>query len=89
MWSPVEGCDWSIAEFFVLPAFRRKKVGERAAGILFARHKGVWHVAELRTNRQAIAFWRKVIGRFTSGRFKEVDLKKDQWDGRVQVFTSP
>lgn len=87
-WSPLEGCDWSVAEFFVLPAFRKKQVGERAAAILFARHTGTWHVAEMRKNRQALAFWRKVIGRFTGRRFKEVDVKTAHWDGRVQVFIS-
>lgn len=87
-WSPVAGADWSMAEFFVLAPYRGRGVGERASREVFSRHKGTWHVAEMRTNRAARAFWRKVIGRFTFGRYKELSLKNDQWDGWVQMFVS-
>jgi predicted acetyltransferase len=87
-WSPVEGADWAMAEFFVLAPYRRRGIGEWAARLVFTRHKGTWHVAALRQNRAAIAFWRKVVRRFAPGNHKELNVRGDDWDGRVQVFTS-
>ncbi len=87
-WSPIAGADWAIAEFFVIAPYRRRGIGERAAREVFAHHKGTWHVAEMRENRAARAFWRKVIGRSTSQRYEERNVRNELWDGWVQVFTS-
>lgn len=87
-WSPLPGADWAVAEFFILAPYRRRGIGERAARAVFARHKGIWHVTQRRENRAAIAFWRKVIGRLTSSRYKEVNVRSDLWAGPVQIFAS-
>lgn len=62
---------WKMAEFFVLRGYRRAGVGARAASATFERHPGAWEVHEVRTNLPAQTFWRRVIGRFTSGAFEE------------------
>lgn len=87
--SPLPGPDWAMAEFFVLARYRRRHVGEQAARWLFDKHRGTWHVAELAENRDAQAFWRRVIRRYTAGRSKEITLRDDRWHGPVQVFRSP
>lgn len=87
-WSPRAGADWSVAEFFILPPFRRRGLGERLARAVLERHRGTWHVAQMRSNREAIAFWRKVVDRFTGGRYQDLAVRNEDWDGRVQVFVS-
>ncbi len=66
-----KGIDFSVAEFFVLRKFRRRGVGERIARQLFDRFRGAWQVEQLAANTPAIAFWRKVIARYTNGNFRE------------------
>ena len=51
----------SVAEFLVLPKFRRCGVGRRAAHQLFAEHPGRWHVGKIAGHDAASAFWRRVI----------------------------
>ncbi|MFN8634766.1 MAG: GNAT family N-acetyltransferase [Chloroflexota bacterium] len=80
---------WSMAEFFVMAAYRRRGIGERVARWLFDRHAGTWHVAELRHNVEAQAFWRRAIGSYTNGQFREVELHDERWDGPIQIFVSP
>jgi predicted acetyltransferase len=77
-----------LAEFFVMRRLRRKGVGEAAARSVFDRFGGRWEVRERRENAVAIAFWRRVIGRYTQGRFEETMLDDDRWRGPVQRFDS-
>lgn len=88
--SRLSGADGThdMAEFFVLRRHRREGVGERAARELFGRFRGPWEVRERPANVQAIAFWRRVIERYTGGRFREVLWADDAWHGPVQMFTS-
>jgi predicted acetyltransferase len=89
-WSRLTGdegvCD--VAEFFVMRRYRRRGVGERAAAWLFDRFRGPWEVRQKAENRAAIAFWRRVIDRYTGGRFTEVVLDDERWRGPVQRFDS-
>lgn len=45
-------------------------------------------VSDVRPNLGAHAFWRRVIGRYTDGRFRDVDLDTPRWRGPVQSFES-
>ena len=87
--SPLGEDAWSMAEFFVMAAYRRRGIGGRVARWLFDRHTGTWHVAETRENVAAQAFWRRVIDRYSEGRIREVRLHDERWHGPVQIFTSP
>jgi predicted acetyltransferase len=79
-------CD--MDQFFVLRKYRRQTIGERAAAMLFDRFRGPWEVREQAENHGGIAFWRRAIGRYTSGRFQEVTLTDEPWRGPVQRFDS-
>jgi predicted acetyltransferase len=79
-------CD--LAEFFVLRKYRRRGVGEVAAAWIFDRFRGPWEVREKDENQAGTAFWRKVIGRYTAGRFDEERLDDARWRGPVQRFDS-
>lgn len=61
-----------MSEFFVAPSARRRGVGTRAATLLFSRFDGDWEVLEDESNRDALAFWRRVIGAYTGGRYREI-----------------
>lgn len=50
-----------IAEFFVLPKYRRRRIGESAAHQLFQTFAGDWAVSQLRSNPAATDFWRSAI----------------------------
>jgi predicted acetyltransferase len=79
---------WILAEFFVMRKYRHQGVGEFVASHIFNQFQGEWQVAQIPENVAAIAFWRKVIARFTNNTFIERDLNNDNWRGPVQMFTS-
>jgi|GEM_PF-285755 len=78
-----------INEFFVLPEYRRRGVGEQAARSVFDRFRGRWETAQMASNAPAQAFWRAVIGRYTGDRFQDADRRLGTWQGAVQTFRSP
>jgi predicted acetyltransferase len=75
-----------VAEFFVMKRYRNRAVGARAAAALFDRFAGPWEVRELRGNVAAIAFWRKVIDRYTAGAYTELEWDDERFRGIVQRF---
>ena len=78
------GTDACIAEFYVAPPLRRRGVGETAARRILARWTGRWEISQVPGNTAAIAFWRRTIGRFTAGRYEEIETG----GGLAQRFTS-
>lgn len=53
----------SIAEFMVIPKYRRMGVGRQAAEACFALHDGLWEVKPAYGSESARAFWNQVIAR--------------------------
>jgi predicted acetyltransferase len=80
---------WVIAEFFIMRKYRSGGVGEFAAQQIFDRFPGDWQVGQINENVSATVFWRKVIQRYTGGKFQEVLLDNERWRGPVQIFSSP
>jgi predicted acetyltransferase len=68
---PPGAAQFRMSEFFVAPAARRRGVGARAAQLLFSRFEGEWEVLQDENNRAALAFWRRVVGSLTAGRYQE------------------
>ena len=52
----------SIAEFMVLPKYRRQSVGTQAAKACFSLHDGLWEVKPAYGSTTAKYFWQHVIG---------------------------
>ncbi|HEX5323868.1 MAG TPA: GNAT family N-acetyltransferase [Capsulimonadaceae bacterium] len=75
-----------IAEFFILRKYRRHRVGEEAARQVLDRLPGSWEIAQTSYNAGAQAFWKKLIDRYTNGRFTETLLDNDLWQGPVLAF---
>lgn len=80
--------NWVMAEFFILHKYRQRGIGEYAARAIFDRFPGAWQITQINTNQPAIAFWRKVVGRYTHASYQEHTLDNDHWHGVVQAFTS-
>ncbi len=55
----------SVAEFMVIPKYRRQGVGSRAAKACFALHEGLWEVKPAYGSERARLFWRRVIEQMT------------------------
>ena len=77
-----------VAELFVMKKYRRLGIGARAASVLFDRFAGPWEVREVRGNVGALAFWRKVIERYSGGAFTESEHDDGRFRGTVQRFVS-
>jgi predicted acetyltransferase len=77
-----------IAEFFVMRKYRRSGAGEAMARTIFDRFPGRWEVREIANNLPAQAFWRRIIGRYTGGKFDERAFDEERWRGPVQFFDS-
>jgi predicted acetyltransferase len=75
-----------MAQFFVLKKYRRRGVGSEAARQVFEQVRGRWEVGQMPKNLSAQAFWRRVIGEYTGGRFVEHDLNDERWQGLMQCF---
>lgn len=67
------GSGHSIAEFMVLPKFRRKKVGKKAAIMCFDKYPGNWEVSPVRGSERAYLFWKNVIDDYTEKNNKYED----------------
>lgn len=68
----------SIAEFLVLPRFRRNGVGSEVAKRCFAMYPGNWEVGPADGSDSAYKFWKKVID--------DVTKKNNQLEDGLFVF---
>lgn len=59
----------SIAEFMVIPKYRRNQVGRNAAIQCFEKHKGNWEVSPSYGSEQAYQFWENVIREYANGNY--------------------
>ena len=75
-----------VSEFFIMRKYRRRGAGGEAARRMFDLFPGRWEVSEMAANLPAQAFWRKVIGAYTNGRFEERQWDNARWRGPVQWF---
>jgi predicted acetyltransferase len=78
-----------IAEFYILPCYRKTGLGKGLAFALFDLFPGPWQVRQIPTAKEAIAFWRTVIHDYTQGRYTEDQIEDLHW-GQVirQLFDS-
>lgn len=82
------GTQYDMDQFFVMRKFRRRGLGGAAACNIFDRFRGRWEVRQVVQNLPAQAFWRKVIGQYTGGAYRELPepVRVDEWLDVVQLF---
>lgn len=60
----------SVAEFLILPNYRRNHIGKRVAFDVFNMLKGNWEVEPIENSDEAYYFWKKTIGDYTNNNFE-------------------
>ncbi|MEL6133117.1 MAG: GNAT family N-acetyltransferase [Bacteroidota bacterium] len=63
----------AIAEFFIMPKYRRKGIGIEVAHRIFRMFPGWWEVSAFPVNQPALHFWQHTINRYTDGQFEQVE----------------
>ena len=63
--------DYRMAEFFVTRTRRRLGIGQIAVQLILSRFAGRWEITEYLRNTGAVNFWRRVVARYTQGRYQE------------------
>ena len=59
----------SIAEFLIMPKYRRHHIGKKVAYEIFDKFKGNWEVQPMENNPIAYSFWKNVINEYTNGNY--------------------
>ncbi len=82
------GSQFGFGEFFIMRKFRKQGVGQKVAFKLFDRFRGPWEVRVVTNNESALAFWRKVLHRYTEGNYHELPepVVRGQWECVVTTF---
>jgi predicted acetyltransferase len=63
--------EYRMAEFFVTRSRRRLGIGQMAVHLILSRFAGRWEITEYLRNTEAVDFWRRVVARYTQGRYQE------------------
>ena len=58
-----------IAEFLILPTYRRNHIGKKVAYDIFEMFKGDWEVQPMENNPIAYSFWKNIINEYTNGNY--------------------
>ncbi|MDP1617247.1 GNAT family N-acetyltransferase [Phenylobacterium sp.] len=76
------GCDAAVAEFCILPTWRRAGIGLAAARAVFATTPGLWELQVYEATAPALAFWPRAIAAAGAHEATEISLA----DRRVYRF---
>lgn len=60
----------SVAEFLILPNYRRNHIGKRVAFDIFNMLKGNWEVEPIENSEEAYYFWKKTIEDYTNNNYE-------------------
>lgn len=80
----IKRVDYVINDMFILKGYRGKKISEAAVKLLFDAFKGEYYAEQLKDNKRAIAFWRKI---YAKNELEFLEEEKDDVFG--QFFTVP
>lgn len=83
-----DGRGRNIDEFFVMRCYRRQGTGRWMAEQVFDHWRGFWQIAQIGPNRAAQAFWRRVIDRYSGGRYREFTVQEHGFTIVWQTFDS-
>ncbi|MCI8460276.1 MAG: GNAT family N-acetyltransferase [Bacilli bacterium] len=59
----------SIAEYMVIPKYRRNRIGKTVAMELFNRYRGNWEVKPSFNSKKAYLFWEDVVQEYTDNNY--------------------
>ena len=70
----------SIAEFMIIPKYRRNKIGKAIAFKCFDLFNGNWEVSPSLGSNSAYSFWKNVIDEYTDG--------NNKFEDRIFIFNN-
>ena len=70
----------SIAEFMVIPKYRKNKIGKKIAFECFDMYKGNWEVSPSFGSEPAYLFWKRVIDEYTNN--------NNEYSDRIFMFNN-
>lgn len=73
---------YEVAEFYVVPSFRKQAWGQKFAHAVWRAMPGKWEIKQIAGAEYAAEFWRKTIGAFPPMEFQE-DRYDDSYWGMV------
>lgn len=74
----------SIAEFLIMPQYRRKHIGKKVAIEVFEKYKGYWEVEPIKNSNEAYSFWKKTIEEYTNGNY----IIKNNGTEKIFIFNN-
>ncbi|MCI0767831.1 GNAT family N-acetyltransferase [Bacillus sp. TL12] len=80
--------DYCINDFFLLKAYRGKKIANQAILQLLKQYKGTYYVMQLKNNNTAVNFWKKFYQK-NGIKNQEVEKTSDNKLCLTQTFTVP
>lgn len=63
----------SIAEYLIIPKYRRNKIGKKVAFEIFNKYPGNWEVKPCYNSEKAYLFWKKIIEEYSKDNYKFED----------------
>ncbi len=60
----------SIAEFLIMPQYRRNHIGKKVAIEIFEKYRGYWEIEPIENSEQAYCFWKKTIEQYTNNEYE-------------------
>ena len=73
---------FAVSEFYVLPCFRKRKLGKAFAHKIWDEFRGHWEIKQIQGAEYATRFWRKVVEDYAGCQYKE-DVYEDSYWGVV------
>ncbi len=70
---------YEICDFYVLPCFRKNKLGKDFITNLFKQLEGSWEIKQVAGAEHAVKFWQNVVSDYTSGMFIEDKYLDEKW----------
>jgi predicted acetyltransferase len=77
---------FDIAEFYIKPTMRKRKMGQSLAFCIFDLYAGDWQVRQIIGAENARKFWLRVIANYTNGYFFDTSATDPDW-GKIYIQT--
>ncbi|MBA5761282.1 GNAT family N-acetyltransferase [Vibrio sp. 404] len=71
--------NYEVCDFYVVPYFRKNKVGKRFITQVFEMLGGRWEIKQVAGAEHAVTFWRDVLSEYTSGNYSEDTYHDEKW----------
>lgn len=71
--------EYEICDFYVLPCFRKNKIGKHFISTIFELLEGSWEIKQVAGADHAVKFWQNVVNDYTLGFFVEDKYLDEKW----------